>query len=563
MKKSFWTVALAFGLAQASQAQTIADGLRYLDQEQFGNARKTLQEFYTKNQTAEAAYYVGFFYLKTENADSAKIFFEKGIAFDAKYPLNHVGLGTVKYIDKNTTGATADFEQALTLTKRKNAEVMHRIAEAYIYYEPKNIEAALELLEGNPTKKMKGAKALAPQDAEIRLTTGDAYLERNDMSKQDGGSAANNYREALTIKPKFAKAYIRLGNIWVRSKNYQKAVEDYKKGIEIDPDYSPAYRYLGDLYTKFGPRFYKDGLQYYSEYMKRSDGNLETEFRYAGFLYLVKEYTKSTEILKKLESKLADRDNFYRLQAYNQYELKDFPTSLKYLEQLLKRLPADKLISSDFEYTGRLYLANGKDTLKAVEQIHKAAAMDTSKRALYGELFKTFWDGKAYKYAGIQKEMQIASTKKGTLNDYIQMGSAFFYGKDYVKADTAIAQANLIQETTLGTHWRARTIDKLSNDVKKGAAQKYWERYLELVDKNTTDDNEKKRLTDAYYSLAFLEANKNNDVKKTKEYAQKALEVNPDYKPAKDMLKKIEEAERGGGATNPPRREEKKEEKKQ
>ncbi|TAE18288.1 MAG: tetratricopeptide repeat protein [Bacteroidetes bacterium] len=549
MKKSFWTVALAFGLAsQASQAQTIAEGLRYLEQEQYGNARKALQDFYSKNQTAEGAYQLGYFYLKTEKPDSAKVLFEKGVTIDPKYPLNYVGLGRVKYMGKNVAGAKADFEQALTISKRKNAEVMLRIAEAYVYDEPKDITEALNLLEGNKTAKQKGAKDLAPQDIDVALTNGDAYLERNDMSKGDGGNAANCYDRALGINPKSAKAYIRKGNIWRRARNYKKALEDYKKGIEVDPGYSPAYRLLGDLYSQAGQ--YKEGIGYYEEYMKRSDGNIDTQYMYGQFLYVAKEYAKSYEVLKKLEGKL-DRPNLLRLQAYNQYELKDYANGLKNLEGFVGKVEADKLISSDYEYLGRLYLVNGKDTLKAIENISKAAEVDTAKRSLYGEMFTTMWNGKAYKYAAVVKETQISKASKPSINDYMGWGQALHLAKDYKKADEVLEKANGMQETAQGVYWKARNMSAMeaekektdakdkktdAKDKKYPASKAVFERYLEIADK----EKDKKRIAEVYYRLASIEGSMNN-LEKTEEFAKKSLEFDPDYKNAKEMMKQIEE----------------------
>lgn len=577
MNKSLWTIALTLGLAtQATQAQSIADGTRYLEQEQFGNARKTLQDFYSKNQTAEAAYHLGYFYLKIDKPDSAKIYFEKGITIDGKYPLNYVGLGTTKYIDKNKAGAKADFEQAITLSKRKNADVLHKIGEAYIYYADKDPNAAIEVLEADPAKKFKGAKALAPQNPEIPITLGDAYLERNDINKNDGGKAKDNYDEAVRINPKFAKAYIKQGYIWVRARNYTRAIEDYKKGIEVDPSYSPGYRQLGDLYIRAGK--YKEGIQYYEDYMKRSDGNMDTQYAYGQFLYLAKDYTKSLEVLKKLEGKF-DRPNLYRIKAYDEYELKDFNNGLQSLETFFSKSPADKIIAGDYEYLGRFFIATGKDTLKGIENIHKAIELDSTKKDLYEKLFDQFYDARAFKFAVKQKELQLAKTNRGAASDYVNMGLANFYLKDHAKADSAFSKSIRIQENVANTYWKAKNAsaiddktlddrDRAEKDKKdpktpkeekpKSYAKSSWERYIALAEKDIEKDKKAKdRVAEGYYRLATAAASFDGDLKKAEELAKKSLEIKPDLAAAKDMLERIEKFKKASDKTNQPKPEEK------
>ncbi len=557
MKKVLWATFIALALAcQTTYAQSAADGMRYLDQEQFTNARKAFHEFYGKAQTAESAYYLGYFYLKMDNADSASIFFDKGIATDAKYALNYVGRGTVKYIKKDKTGSKADFDEALTISKRKNAEVMHRIGEAYIAYEVKDPSTAIDILNGNKIAKQKGAKELAPQDAEICLTLGDAFLERNNMNtivegNNDGGNAANNYTRALQINPKLAKAHMKKGNIWVRAKNYKLALEDYKKGIEANADYAPTYRGLGELYAKVGR--YKEAAQYYNDYIKRSDGSTEALYRYAQFLYLINDYPKSLEMLKKVEGKVASA-NYQRLMAYCQYENKEYAGSAKSMEMFLSKVEKDKIIASDYEYKGRIAIATGGDTLRAAEDMHKAVDMDSTKTLIYSNLYEMFANTKKYKLAAQEMKM-LMTKKKPDVNHYLSLGYAYQQDKDYVQADSTFAQANRLQESSDGLFWRASSSDGIDKDNKLGLSKPYWERFIEIAEKN---DKNKTKLTKGYYMLARTAA-VSGDLSKAEELAKKSLEIDPEYKSAKKMLETIAEDKKTGNIkVIPPKKEEKK-----
>src|SRR5690606_14651084 len=107
----------------------------------------------------------------------------------------------------------------------------------------------------------------------------------------------------------------------------------------------------------------------------------ETKAKYASFLFLTKDYEgtlrESQEVLK------SDPNNktMNRLMAYSYLELGKPEEALQAMENYLTKVDQNNLISSDYEYYGRI-LARNNQPAKAVQNLEKAIAMDPNKPEL-------------------------------------------------------------------------------------------------------------------------------------------------------------------------------------
>ena len=104
--------------------------------------------------------------------------------------------------------ADAAFKKALDLGNAKNAEVFIRISDANISITPKNLSKAFEYLQL--------AEKLQPKNPEVYILQGDAFLENN-----NGTEAVKFYEKAKKLEPNSPTATLRLGQLWVRARNYQ------------------------------------------------------------------------------------------------------------------------------------------------------------------------------------------------------------------------------------------------------------------------------------------------------------------------------------------------------
>lgn len=529
MNKIYWISALAvFSISSFSNAQTVSDGLRFLDNEQFINASKVFRGLVTSQPTASNFYYLGNFYLNLERrdsaqgiyADSAKLFFEKGVAADPKFNLNYVGLGTYEVYKERPGQGKLLIDKAVVASKSKDAELLYRAAEAYVVY-PSN-----DALEAN--KLLDAAIKINKNIPEYYNLKGDAF-----MLKNDGSAAANNYDAAKRIAPNSAKGYINYGNILIRAKSYQKALESYLEGMAKDSLYAPGYRQLGELYYKAGK--YDKAIEAYSKYVRLTDQRPENQYRYGAFLFLAKKYDESISVLNGLPSNYKN-DFRFRLLAYSQAEKGEFTEGIKNIEMFMGKVDTANYLPSDFYYYGKLLIESGKDTTKGLSILSKAASKDSSKLSSISEFGKKFFDGKRFSRAAEAYSMVLEQGKKVN-QDYFNLANAYYFGKEYVKADTVYSQLLRIQPTSLLANlFKARCIglEKLDPDQSKGIAKPYYEKFTLLVTPET-QEKYKKQLVEAYSYLGSYYAVR-KDVPQAHAAWNKVLSIEPENAKAKNGL---------------------------
>ena len=521
MKTTLKLLVLSF-LGFSANAQSIEQGLKYIDNEKYSSAKAEFNKLIAKDpKDGNAYYYLGDIYLKHQQKDSAKIYFEKGLAVAPKNPLSMVGLGTLDYINNQQEAAKLKFDQAISNGKR-NAIMYYKIGECYAIHEKKNYSDAIFYLK---------EKALVYDNSLIdaHLLLGDIYLWQN-----DGNNAAANYNNALLVNPKSAKTMIRKGQIYLYSKNYTEALNLYLKGIQSDSSYSPAYRELGELYAK-AQRF-NEALAAYKTYIDRSDNNDETKLMYGKFLYLAKDYLKAIDILKELQEKSTDLV-IERILGYCYFETGDYNQSLKYLNQFVSNQEPTKLQSIDFEYLGKTFTKLNDPKLKtdslAVLSYGKAVSMDTSKFYLNNDIATLLISAKKFKEASEVYKIIVAK-KPNSINDFINLGRTYYFANLNAEADTTFSQFITKWPTSVnGYIWKARAKRKIDTGDKLWLAKPYFEKYIEVA---TDEVKYKKDLVEAYTYLGAYYYNQKDKPKST-EIWTKVKALDPGNKIAEEALK--------------------------
>jgi Tfp pilus assembly protein PilF len=530
MRKAIFNLAWIFTMVVGTQqvfAQTVKDGLYQLDVEQYGNASKTFKTLVQQNATGENLYYLGNYYMNVDQLDSARIQFEQGIAKDPAYALNFIGLGSVLMAKGDKVGAKAQFGKALAIKKAdKNAEVWYRIGEANVIHKNNDPTEAVTALQK--------ALAIDKNKTDAYLALGDAFLR-----KGDGGNAANNYEKALGVNAGLAKAHIKLGKIYVRA-NPNLALDKYKEAITVDPKYAPAYRELAELY--FLAKQYDNARQMYEKYITMVDNSPETQFRYAGFLLLTKDYAKAQEILTKVQNNPAIQKNpvLFRLLGYSGYETKNYPVGMENINKFFSLAKPENIISSDYEYQGKLQMATGQDTVKAIALIDKAVELDTARVEAYKDLGQELYDAKHYAWASQVFEKYISKAgDKANVKDYFNMAYASYLGKDFVKSDTAFGTfITKFPDQHVGYLWKANSLARQDPDIKEGKAKPYYEKFITLVEVDPEKKEKNKRdLVTAYNWLGYYNLKLERSAEKAHAFANKALALDPANASAKQILK--------------------------
>lgn len=518
MNKLFAGMAIAFSLQ--SQAEQIADAVKYIENEQYSRAKSTLFNFIKATPTADAYYQLGNVYVQLDKLDSASFYYTKSKETDPKFGLALVGLGNVQYQKGDKAGAKANFDQALVLTKSKNAEVLARVAEVYVTEkDKKEIDNAISYLDK--------AILLNSKVADYYLLRGDAYLLKMDNSKP-----VFNYHEAQRVDPKSAKAFIKEGKLYLRARNYEEALNYYNKGISANPDYSPAYREKGELYAK--ARKYPQAIESYKKYMSLSDNDDDTKFRYASFLFMTQDYKGSKELINDLFAKGYANKTGYRLLGYSDYELGDSLSSLKNMETFFaQQTDTMKYIPTDYAYYGKALLKTGQ-TVQGLKVLEKAYAMDTTNADLLLDLADN--SNKLKDYPSVIKYYEKAAKRfKPRFNELYNLGRAYYFEKRLPEADTTFGLiiANY-PKYPYGYTWKANTKALQDPDSKKGLAKPYFEKVVELFsaesNKYKSDLIKAHNYLGAYYQLVA------KDKTKAAEHWNKLLSYDPENKQAKDAL---------------------------
>src|ERR1043165_6514453 len=192
-------------------AQTLQDAIKLTTNEQFESADaafKTLLNAQPNN--GDVYFYYGQNYFKNDDTEMASQMYQKGAEVNATNPLPYVGIGKIQWYKGQATEAKASFYKATTLAAGKNANVLKRIAEAYINGPTKNLTDAFTLLAQ--------ASKLDPKDPEAYILTGDAFMEQN-----NGTKAVEQYEKATALNPKDIVGILREGHLRARAKNYNLA----------------------------------------------------------------------------------------------------------------------------------------------------------------------------------------------------------------------------------------------------------------------------------------------------------------------------------------------------
>jgi tetratricopeptide (TPR) repeat protein len=506
--------------------QTVQQGLAQLDGDQPTKAKATMTAVVATSPTAENLYYLGYAQLRTGDVAAAKATFEKGLAAEPKQPLNSVGLATVMLAQKNAAGAKAAFDKILLDTKMKNADVMFRIAEAYTLFEETNDPGEAVRLIDLITEKTK-----KPLTVDMNIVKGDAFLIKN-----DGGPAATAYEQSILIN-KTAKAYVRLGVVYLRGKNYQETVNYYQKAYETDSSFAPYYKRMGEYYIIFGK--YKPAARLFRTYVDRAEATPPVLLSTAKLIFLAKDYEGALEFTKKAESLGATDNDVFRMKGYSNIETGKCQEGIDNLDKMVKA--GVKPYYLDNVYFGKGYQCLKLDSV-AVGYYEKAAPEDTLNNH-FATIYSILYGQKKYDKAvdAALKSIDWKKNKKQqiTSGDWYNAGLAQYYVTAYtpredslgrfnkgMRADTMFANAIAINDKFAPFYlYRARVNNYVDYTGTKWLSAPHHEKFLAVVDMTKAN---KDQLYDAYKYLAGYNALFTKDLVKAQEYVDKAVAIKAD-----------------------------------
>jgi tetratricopeptide (TPR) repeat protein len=543
-------------IVASSNAQDINQAKKAIDAEQFESAKSILKSIIAaKPANGTADFYLGNVYLLQNNADSAKIYYQKGLSGSEGAKLNNIGLGLIDLDNGNSAAAEEKFALAIKDLKKKDIEEYIFIGRAYTYSLKPDYKKALEYLNK--------AKLINPQSAELNLALGNAYY--GDKNQNEAYSA---YRNAYAADNTLIRAKMQLGVLLKGAKAYTEAIKAFDEVIAINANYGPVYRELAETYYLWGrnePSKYRmyieKALANYEKYLTLTDYSLHSRMRHADFLVLAGEY----KALEAEANKMVELDKvnprILRYLGISAYQNGNYDVAIKSLESFISD-PANKTIAFDYQTLGfskikKAVSEDGKTVDIAlfdngILDIKKSAEMDPNGLAVnLSELGKKLYEQKLYKQAAALYEIAVANKEsKNYILDNFYLGNSLYFDntrKDVVKADPiALQRADLAYGTVIEASpktqdayiYRARTNSLLDNDE---LTIKYYDQYVAVVTEKGPEELAKpgtiKKLIESYNTSAASYAN--TDKAKAIEYFNKTLVLDPANQYALDSLKAL------------------------
>ncbi len=530
---AFIALLLFFSFSAGVYAQDLKAAIRLSKSEQFSAAASMFKQLIRQTPANGDNYY--FYGLSTmkayysdtlnisfdEKADSAKSIFESGISQDPSNPLNFVGLGALRIIRKDLPGARAEFDKAQALLPSKankqikmepdrQAKTLLHMAEAYVIATVHDTASAFDFL--------RRAEKLDSKNPELYIIKGDVYF----YLLNDGSKAITNYNIAQGLDPMSSQAKLRIGQLWLRARQYTTALNFYQEVIKMDSTFAPAYRELGYLQARAGRQ--EDAKKSLNKFLELSR-NISARKQLVNTLIELKDYPEAIEQLNKILAVDNSDNDVNRALAYSYYETQQYDKGLEYIKKFIANAKPDKVRSLDYAYYGRTLAKLKQDSLATLE-LMKAYALDTTKSELISEAALSFTRIKKYDKAKEHYERKI-SLGKGVAMDYYNLGKVYYSIQDYVSADTNLAIFNIMQpEYIPGFAWRARTKSNLDmKDAKGFNTTGYGVPVYEGLIEKTQSDTVKymKERFESFDYLAFYHYSQFSRDPKLKDEAEKAL----------------------------------------
>lgn len=533
-------------LAGVLNAQNIQEGIKYLGNDQFNKAKEVFEGLVSKSPSEENYFYLGYFYLKNEtpNIDLAAQNFNKGLALNPKSELNRIGLACVKLFRGEKAAANADFEAIAKDSKYRNAEVLYRIAEAYILFKnkPESIDADKSIDYSEKLLNLVKNK----DKAEYYIVLGNAYYE-----KLDPGKAMTNYTRALEIADNKAMVYALIGNLWSRTKqNNQLALENFTNAVTADPNYSITYKYWVDYDLR--TQKYNDATTHLQKYMELTGNNdANTQFNLARIAFNAKDFDKSLNIINQYWDKISDPLK-YKVRALVLIEKSDFSNAYDDMNSYLKAINNSKMEGSDYGILGKIQTSlAAKAVGEEKTKLEKEAVFNLNKAIAEGDRYFDYQDlllkiNPNANSSSSENNPKIVALKKAVTtnpNDtksWYDLALEQYNAKDY--AGSIASWDKLIEliptwETSYGG--KAMALYAYDREDKSGLAAQTYQKYIDMVSpKNTYSETEKAYLAIAYSFFAYKNFHEGDNVK-AQDYVNKILAIDPKNEEALNLEKQL------------------------
>ena len=435
---------------------------------------------------------------------------------------------------KSKSGNVADAAKTAYKKNKKNPEALMKIARAF--FEQKDTAGARQFAN------------YANEAGKPKYQYAPAYLLLGDIESAygtDGGKAAGYYNQAINFDPKNPEGYKKWAMVYRKISPSQAAqkLRDMKANCpneDIDAFTAHIYMLAGDE------------KQAYENYKKADISKLDKAYlnefvRCSYFTGHFQDALNAAEAGIKIEPR---NPTFNRLAMFSNYELKNYDAAKGYINKYFNETDSAKFSEYDHFYTALIYQAlEDKANMyvhydKALELVNDSSMIKrwAIQKAISDSYLKEMNFEKAIKYYNdmlASKPDANFDDEEGLANIYSKWGDADPTKKsDYVKKAVdifrAAGQKYPIQQV-YATYMAASTINKIDDNMKNSLAKTDYMKVIDLLSvKADRTKGEDTMLKTAYHYMMF-NSYINKNVAGAKDYADKILAIDPEYKPALEI----------------------------
>jgi tetratricopeptide (TPR) repeat protein len=512
------------GLCAPMQAQDLTPGKKLIERERLAEAESFFKSELGKDpKNADACFYLGKIKAIQKEKNGAKEYFQKGLTLDNGSALNLAGLAVLSAIDKDANASEA-LTDAVDEDMNAKTEVLVNIAELYVVFGEKDVALPKKLLEETAKQEKKNPA--------VSAALGSLMLSVNDPT-----SAISNFQTAVDYDKANYKAFTGRCVIYSRIKDFQGAESAFNSAIAADSLYSPAYREAAEMYYLM--KQYDKAVSNYKKYMELSDASAEKRSRLAVLLYSAGDYKGVASFINSLKAE-EKTPSIKRILALSYYYADDSANGPAAFADYIRSADKASITANDYGYYAKLLAKSGADSL-AIQNYKSAINLDSTDYDFHGELAviyfkKKMWDNCAVEY---EKKIELLgkASKQPGVQDYFDLGKAYYYDSLYVQADTTFSMlVAKIPNSPVGYFWKARTKSNFDPESEQGLAKPFYEKYIELA--QGEPEKNKRDLIEAYCYLGYYYYLMKDNTTSI-DYWNKVAALDPENAQAKEALKSL------------------------
>jgi hypothetical protein len=197
-------------------------------------------------------------------------------------------------------------------------------------------------------------------------------------------------------------------------------------------------------------------------------------------------------------------------------------------------------LASDYESMGEIYDSlEGKEDSAAYYYMLASQKVkeDSTRYRLYKKVAVLYGKEKDYAHQALWLRKYYTNNSNATNVDLFNCGIAYYSASEYLPADSIFGTyTEKYPDQLYGYYWRARTNAAIDTAMDKGFAVPYYLKVVEIAEKDTANETNKKRLIESYGYIASYKANQEKDYAGSKQYFEKVLTLQPDNEDAKKYV---------------------------